>query len=482
MKVLFAASEIAPWVKTGGLGDVAGALPAALRQQGLDVRVLVPAYPALKAAFPHAKEVARPHWLGGLLPSPVLLQAHVPDGGTLLLLDYPPYYDRTGNPYLNADGHDWLDNHLRFGLLARVAAWLGSHSTTLAWRPQIVHCNDWQTSLAPAYMHYLPGNAAKSLVTVHNLAFQGLFDYASLFELGLPDNAWHPGGVEYYGRLSLLKAGLQFADAITTVSPTYAREIQTDEEGMGMGGLLRHRTEVLTGILNGIDTAQWDPETDAMLRKPFTRYGADRLEARAANKTALQRLTGLEDDAGLPLFGVVSRLTHQKGVDLLAAIAAKVLALPAQLIVLGTGERELEDAFRLLAHAHPGRCAVTVGFDEVQAHHIEAGVDAFVMPSRFEPCGLNQMYSLRYGTPPIVRATGGLADTVIDAADAKRGNGFVFDEPTAAALLAAIRRAANAWKDQQLWQRLQRNGMARDFSWDAPALRYVELYSALLAA
>ncbi|HEX8964115.1 MAG TPA: glycogen synthase GlgA [Rhodocyclaceae bacterium] len=479
MKVLFATSEIAPWVKTGGLGDVAGALPGALRAQGLDARVLVPAYPALKAAFPHAKEVASAHWLGGLLPAPTLLQAQAPDGTTFLLLDHPPYYDRPGNPYLGPDGLDWADNHLRFGLLARVAAWLASDASTLKWHPNVLHCNDWQTSLAPAYLHYLPGAIAKSVVTVHNLAFQGLFDRAALFELGLPDYAWHPGGVEYYGRLSLLKAGLQFADAITTVSPSYAREIQTEEEGMGMGGLLRHRSAVLAGILNGIDTSAWNPAADAMLHKPFAHYSADRLAGKAANKAALQRQTGLAEDAGVPLFGVVSRLTHQKGLDLLAEIAAEVLALPAQMVVLGSGERELEDAFRLLANAHPGGCAVHVGFDEALAHRIEAGADAFLMPSRFEPCGLNQMFSLRYGTPPVVRATGGLADTVVDAADAEDGNGFVFQDPTAAALLDAIRRAAAAWHDKARWRRLQRNGMAGDYSWDGPARQYIELYSRL---
>jgi starch synthase len=479
VKVLFATSEIAPWVKTGGLGDVAGALPAALRAQGLDVRVLVPAYPALKEAFPNAKEVASPHWLGGLLPAPTLFQAQAQDGTSLLLLDFPAYYDRPGNPYLDAAGVDWLDNHLRFGLLARVAAWLGSDANTTKWHPDIVHCNDWQTALAPGYMHYLPGNAAKSVVTIHNLAFQGLFDHASLFELGLPDTAWHIGGVEYFGRLSLLKAGLQFADAITTVSPTYAREIQTEEEGMGMGGLLRHRAAALSGILNGIDTELWNPAADPALGKPFARYDAGRLAAKAKNKAALQRLVGLAEDPGVPLFGVVSRLTRQKGLDLLAEIAAAVLALPAQLVVLGSGEHDLEGDFRSIAAAHPGRCAVTIGFDESLAHRIEAGADAFLMPSRFEPCGLNQMYSLRYGTPPIVRATGGLADTVIDAADAERGNGFVFSEPVAPALLAAIERAASAWQDAALWQRLQRNGMAGDFSWEAPAQQYVELYSRL---
>jgi starch synthase len=480
MKVLFATSEIAPWVKTGGLGDVAAALPPALRAQGLDVRVLVPAYPALLQAFPQAREIARPHWLGGLLPTASVLEATAPDGTPMLLLDFPPYFGRDGNPYLGPEGGDWLDNHLRFGLLSRVAAWFGSESSTLRWRPDIVHCNDWQTALAPAYLHYLPGRTAKSLVTVHNLAFQGLFDHASLFELGLPDAAWHLHGVEYYGRLSFLKAGLQFANAITTVSPTYAREIQTDAEGMGMAGLLRHRSDALTGILNGIDPAAWNPATDAFLAKPFKTYDAKHLTQKTANKTALRRLAGLAEEDDVPLLGVVSRLTHQKGLDLLADIAADVLALPAQLVMLGNGEAALEERFRALARSHPGQCAITVGFSEPQAHRIEAGADIFLMPSRFEPCGLNQMYSLRYGTPPVVRATGGLADTVIDAADEKHGNGFVFAEATAVELYAAIRRAVTTWQDRKRWQQLQKNGMARDSSWTAPAQEYAALYARLL--
>ncbi len=270
MKILFATSEIAPWVKTGGLGDVAGALPAALRALGHDVRVLVPAYPALLQSFPDAEEIARPHSLGGLLPSPGLREAVTPDGTPLLLLDYPPYFDRPGNPYLGPEGRDWLDNHLRFGLLSRVAAWLGSEASTLDWQPDVIHCQDWQTGLAPAYLDYLPGRRAKSLFTVHNLAFQGLFDHAALFELGLPDAAWSIDGVEYYGHLSFLKAGLQHADAITTVSPSYAREIQTEAEGMGMAGLLRHRSGKLTGILNGIDTTLWNPATDPHLAQTYT--------------------------------------------------------------------------------------------------------------------------------------------------------------------------------------------------------------------
>ncbi len=478
MKVLFATSEMAPWVKTGGLGDVAGALPAALRALDHDVRVLVPAYPALSKSFPDAEEIARPRWLNGLLPSPGLKQATAPDGTPLLLVDYPHYYGRPGNPYLGPEGRDWLDNHLRFGLLSRVAAWLGSTSSTVDWQPDIVHCHDWQTGLAAAYLHYLPGGQAKSLFTVHNLAFQGLFDHASLFELGLPDAAWNIDGVEYYGYLSFLKAGLQHADAITTVSPTYAREIQTDEEGMGMAGLLRHRAQDLSGILNGIDTREWNPATDRHLRQT---YSSRRLEHKAANKAALQQELGLEQRDDLPLLGVVSRLTEQKGLDLLLEVAPQLLKLPAQLVVLGSGSHELEHAWKALAHKHKAQCAVVIGFDEALAHRIEAGADIFLMPSRFEPCGLNQLYSLRYGTPPVVRATGGLADTVIDATDARRGNGFVFGPATAEALLQAVHRATLAWRDPVLWRKLQRRGMARDSSWQDAAGHYAELYQKLLS-
>ena len=477
MKILFATSEIAPWVKTGGLGDVAGALPAALRALGHDVRVLVPAYPALLQAFPGAAEIAQPTWLGGLLPTPGLREAAAPDGTPLLLLDYRHYFDRTGNPYLGPEGRDWLDNHLRFGLLSRVAAWLGSEASTLDWVPDVIHCNDWQTALAPAYLAYRAERPAKSLVTVHNLAFQGLFDHAALFELGLPDAAWSMHGVEFYGHLSFLKAGLQHATAISTVSPSYAREIQTDAEGMGMAGLLRHRAKDLSGILNGIDTRDWDPAHDRHLPK---HYGPRRLEDKGVNKAGLQQEVGLEVRADLPLLAVVSRLTEQKGLDLFLDVAAAALDLPAQIVVLGSGAHALEHGWTAFARRHPGRCAVRIGFDEGFAHRIEAGADIFVMPSRFEPCGLNQMYSLRYGTPPVVRATGGLADTVIDAGDEKHGNGFVFGPPTPDALLGALRRATDAFRDPALWRRLQKHGMARDSSWAEAAGHYAALYGKLV--
>jgi len=477
LKVLFATSEIAPWVKTGGLGDVASALPAALVAQGCDVRVLVPAYPALLQAFPDASEIARPHHLGGLLPNCRLLEAVTPDDMTLWLLDYPPYFERAGNPYLGPEGRDWLDNYLRFGLLSRVAAWLGSGSSTLPWHPDVLHCHDWQTALAPVYLHALPDGRARSVLTVHNLAFQGLFPHSTLFELGLPDSSWSITGVEYHGHLSFLKGGLQHADWLTTVSPTYAREIQTDAEGMGLAGLLRFRTDRLTGILNGIDLAAWNPATDEHLARP---YDARHLAGKTAAKLALQAELGLEGRSDLPLLGVVSRLTEQKGLDLVTGLGDALVALPAQITVLGSGDRLLESAFRELAERHPGRVAVTIGFDEGLAHRIEAGVDIFLMPSRFEPCGLNQMYSLRYGTPPVVRATGGLADSVVDADASKHGTGFVFAVADPAALLEAVGRAIAAWRDAPRWQRIQKNGMACELGWDGPARQYAAIYETVL--
>jgi len=476
VKVLFATSEIAPWVKTGGLGDVAAALPPALRAAGIDVRVLAPYYPALRQAFPDdvAPIVATLDGFGGHFAGSALRVAVAPDGTPLMLVDSLAYFDRPGNPYLGPEGHDWLDNHLRFGLLSRIAAWLGSEENFLPWRPDLIHCNDWQTALTPAYLHLLPGSRARSLVTVHNLAFQGLFGQHTLHELGLPASAWSMHGVEYFGYLSFLKAGLLYANAITTVSPTYAVEIQTDAEGMGLSGLLRDRKADLAGILNGIDTTAWNPARDPYL--PFP-YDAKRLKDKVKNKAALQKETALEIRDDVPLIGVVSRLTHQKGLDLLPLVQQEIAKLPAQLVVLGSGERSLEDAFRRLATSHPGQFAVRVGFDEGLAHRIEAGADMFLMPSRFEPCGLNQMYSLRYGTPPIVRATGGLADTVIDGV-----NGFSFREPTAVALLATIRRAVKAWHHKDVWRRLQVDGMARDVGWSNPASQYAALYDKLIVA
>ena len=474
MKVLFATSEIAPWVKTGGLGDVAAALPAALGDAGQDIRVLVPAYPALRRAFPYAREIAALPSLAPALP-PCRLLGVENDGLSFILIDCPPLYDRPGNPYLDAHGLDWEDNGVRFGLLSRVAALLGQAKTPLPWRADVVHGHDWQTALAAAFLRYEGG--AASVVTIHNVAFQGCFPAELAVGLGLPPDAWRFDGVEYHGQLSFLKAGLQLADRISTVSPTYAREIQGEDFGYGLAPLLRHRAADLTGILNGIDTALWNPSRDPALK---TNYGAARLGSKRANRRALQEELGLAVCEDRPVFAVISRLTHQKGLDLLLTLGAGITHLPAQLAILGTGEKELETGFRALAAEHPGQIAVTIGFDEALSHRIEAGADAFLMPSRFEPCGLNQMYSLAYGTPPIVRATGGLADTVVDVNPdtlaAGSANGFVFQEATPHALWLTLERTVATWRNRRTWHRLQQNGMRRDFSWTQAAKAYLRVY------
>jgi starch synthase len=471
MKILFATSELAPWVKTGGLADVAMALPAALRALGLDVRILLPFYPAMQNAFPHARVMTSCDQPGGRLPGFCLREATTPQGTPLLLLDCAALYQRDGGPYQSPAAQDWDDNHLRFGLLSRAAAWLGSDDCPQDWRCDIVHCNDWQTGLAPAYLHWLAGHRARTLITVHNLAFQGLFDRDVLPALGLPGQAYTMDGVEFHGHVSFLKAGLQFADAITTVSPTYAREIQTDEQGMGLGGLLRYRADKLVGILNGIDTSVWNPATDPMIE---ARYDARSLEAKRANKTALQRIFGLPERADVALLGAVSRLTYQKGLDLLPAITDALACLPVQIALLGSGDPQLEHRLTELAARYPDCIAVKTGFDETLAHRIEAGADMFLMPSRFEPCGLNQMYSLRYGTPPLVRGTGGLADTVEDGR-----SGFVFAQASPQALLETIQRALAVWQTPERWQQMQRAAMALEFGWERSARRYAEIYADL---
>jgi starch synthase len=480
LAILFATSEMAPWVKTGGLGDVAAALPAALLKANCDVRVLLPAYPALKQAFPEATTLAVLPQLAPALPVSRLLLAEE-NGLPLLLLDCPELYDRPGNPYLDAQGHDWPDNAIRFGLLSRVAALLGQPTSPLEWRPDVIHVNDWQTALAPAWLHYEGG--AASVVTVHNIAFQGCYGKLLLPELGLPEHAWRFDGVEYHDQLSFLKAGLQLATRISTVSPTYAREIQDEHFGYALAPLLRHRSSHLRGILNGVDTDIWNPAKDPAL--PHA-YAANRLATKRLNKTALQAEMGLEQVADRPLFGVISRLTDQKGLDLLLTIAEGIPHLPAQLVLLGSGDKTMEAGFKALAERVPGQIAVKLGFDEGLAHRIEAGADCFLMPSRFEPCGLNQMYSLRYGTPPIVRATGGLADTVIDVCEAtladKTANGFVLQEATPHALWLAMERVSVTWQDKRLWQRIQQNGMRRDFSWEHAAHDYINLYRDAIAS
>jgi starch synthase len=465
LRILYVAPELAPWSKTGGLGDVAQALPRALAAAGADVRVLVPAYPALSGAFPEAKPILELPDPGGALAPARLLEA--PGEPALWLLDCPAYYARPGGPYQRPEGLDWPDNHLRFGLLSRAAALLGGAASPLAWRPDVVHGNDWQCGLAPAYLAFAGGTRAASVMTLHNLAYQGLFPAALRAELALPAESFTPAGLEFHGRLSFLKAGLRYADVITTVSPTYAREIQGAELGFGLDGLVRERSADLVGILNGIDTEAWDPARDALIEQ---RYDASHLEHKAPNKAALQRDFGLPEAAGMPLLAMASRLVPQKGADLVLAVADEMVRAGAQLALLGTGERDIERALGALAARHPRHVAVRIAFDERLAHRIEAGADMFLMPSRFEPCGLNQFYSMRYGTPPVARRTGGLADSVTEA------TGFPFDDATPEGLLAALRRALATWRDARAWRSLQRAGMARDFGWRAPAQAYLETY------
>ena len=458
MRVLFVTPECAPLTKTGGLGDVSAALPAALRSQGADVRTLLPAYRGI--SLQDARECAKLRLLQ--------MDARVLEKGECLFLDCPPLYDRPGGPYQDEHGADWHDNPIRFGVLSRAAALLGSVASPLEWRPEIVHCNDWPTALAPVYMHFEHADAG-SVMTVHNLAFQGLFDPGWLSRLELPPASFAVEGLEFYGKLSFLKGGLIYADAITTVSPSYAREIQTEELGCGLDGVLRERRERLRGIVNGIDVEIWNPASDTHLAE---RYSWSTLEKKAANKRALQQRLNLREDAAAPLLGAVCRFTHQKGVDLIAAAADELVGLGAQICMLGRGDRELEAGFTILAARHPQNVAATIGFNEDLAHLIEAGVDMFLMPSRFEPCGLNQMYSQRYGTPPIARATGGLGDTIAD-----NETGFLFERAESSALVSAAGRALEAYRDTRRWREIQRRGMTRDFSWAGPARQYADLYA-----
>lgn len=472
MKILFVTSEVYPLIKTGGLADVCGALPAALQALEQDVRLLIPGYTAVLDKLENKRTVASFSVFPGQ-PKIQLLSAKMPHSGVpVYVLDAPQYFCRVDGPYQYEHGGDWPDNAMRFGMLSKVAALLGSAASPVAWQADIVHCNDWQTGLAPAYLQMTPSKHAKTVMTVHNIAFQGSFDSDWLVPLDLPQSCFDMHGVEFHGHLSFLKAGLHYADRIVTVSPTYAHEIQTTEMGFGMQGLLTVRNGDVSGILNGIDEAEWNPATDKYLT---AHYDINDLAPKAACKLALQQSLGLEANAKAPLFGVVSRLAYQKGLDLLLECLPKLLDGGAQLAVLGSGEHDLERRYQQLAQRYPGRVSVTVRFDEGLSHRIMAGADIFLMPSRFEPCGLNQMYGMHYGTPPVVRRTGGLADSVIDGSR-PNGTGFVFDEADSNALYQAVLRAIESYRNDKKFRRIQLNGMQRDVGWHSSAQRYLDLY------
>ena len=482
MNILFATPECAPYIKTGGLGDVSGALPQTLAALGHDVRVLLPAYRGMKVSGEVGDSIDLP--AQGPWPAAQLLPVRTESGVTLLLLAAPTLYQRAGGPYLDANGADYHDNALRFGMLAHVAALLGTTRSPCAqWQADVVHANDWPLGLAPLYLAQARAltpheHVAASVMTIHNMAFQGIFPMHTADPLGIPHHWRGIDGVEFWGQLSMLKGGLQFADAITTVSPSYAREIQTEAFGAGLDGVLRAQAGKLRGILNGIDTRTWNPASDPHLPHSYT--PAD-LSGKARNKAAMQADAGLAVDPRAMLFAVVSRLTAQKGIDLVLAGLPALLAQGGQLVVLGQGDPALQQALLDAAARAPKQVAVRIGFDEGLAHRIEAAADAFLMPSRFEPCGLNQMYSQAYGTPPIVTAVGGLADSVTDAMrDPLHGTGFVLPRAEPAAFIAAVERAFAAWRDAALWRRIQANGMARQFSWDESAAQYLEVYEKAL--
>ncbi|MBK7423253.1 MAG: glycogen synthase GlgA [Propionivibrio sp.] len=479
MRILHVASEIYPLVKAGGLADVIASLPAALAKRGLDVRVLLPGFPGILNGMLGLKPVIR---IGPAFGAAVITIyiGSLPDSGLLAyVIDAPFLYQRQGNIYVGFDGFEWSDNHRRFGLLGWVAAHVASGELDPDWRPDVVHAHDWHAGLAPIYMAQNPGLKTASVFTIHNLAYQGIFPMDCLADLGLPMRQLTPHGIEFHGMISFMKAALVYSKKITTVSPTYAREIRTPEFGCGLDGVLRDRAGDLSGILNGVDPEIWNPE-DPDIARP---YSADNLKGKMACKLALQSELGLSNQAEGPLFAVVSRLFSQKGMDLLLAALPDLLREGAQLAVLGTGEDYLEEGFRHAAAANPEKVAAFVGYDEAMAHRFFAGADVLLVPSRFEPCGLTQLYALRYGTLPLVHRVGGLADTVIDATpgnlQSDSATGFVFDDVDRQAISDSIHEACTLYRDQIAWHQVQRRAMEQDFSWDDSAAHYEALYRSL---
>ena len=478
LTVLSVTSEIYPLIKTGGLADVAGALPAALAAEGVAMATLVPGYPSVMAALGRADKVAE---FAALFGGPASLLRGKAKGLDVLVLDAPHLYNRPGNPYVGADGKDWHDNAARFAALSQVAANV-ARGLLPGYAPDAIHVHDWQAALTPAYLAYGDGPHAPSLITVHNLAFQGWFPHNVFGSLGLPSRAFSLDGVEYFNGVGFLKAGLQLADAITTVSPTYAEEICTDRGGMGLDGLLRYRRAALSGIVNGIDTEVWDPSADPALA---VRFSSSTLDARVANKRAVEARMGLEPGDGL-LIAVITRLTDQKGMDVLAEVLPEMVAGGTRLALLGSGAPEIESAFRIATGRFKGRVGAVIGYDESLAHLLQAGCDAILVPSRFEPCGLTQLCGLRYGCVPVVSRVGGLADTVIDANDAALAagvaTGVLFPTVDRATLAGALDHTSQLYANAPIWRALQKRGMQTDVSWKRSAAQYAGIYRRLAAA
>ncbi|MBL8304259.1 MAG: glycogen synthase GlgA [Ideonella sp.] len=483
MRLLQVAAEVFPLVKTGGLADVMGALPQALAAQGHEVRLLLPGLPAIADAVLHQRTVCSLGAIFGAgrveLRLGQLPYSHLP----VYVVDAPYLYRRRGSPYQDSRGVEWPDNVQRFGLLGWVAAHLAGGELDPGWAPEVMHAHDWHAAMACAYVAANPAIEASTVFTVHNLAYQGLFPAGDFHLLGLPARMMHATGLEFHHQLSFMKGGLKFADRVTTVSPTYAHEIGTPEHGAGLHGVIQGRAATVSGILNGVDGEVWNPASDPALPH---RYSADDLAGKALCKRALQRRMGLAENGDPLLIAVVSRLSGQKGLDLLLEALPSILGRGVQLALLGTGEPALEAAFRQMAASRPSQVAVHIGYDEAWAHQMIGAADVVLVPSRFEPCGLTQLYGLRYGTLPIVRRVGGLADTVVDAHEATLADdtatGFAFDAATPAALDDAVRRAQALRGRADAWRQVMRRAMAQEFSWSAAATQYTRLYGALRQA
>ncbi|HUI21245.1 MAG TPA: glycogen synthase GlgA [Methylocella sp.] len=478
LTVLAVASEIYPLIKTGGLADVAGALASALAAEDVAVVTLIPGYPAVMNKITAAERV----WTEPDLFGDVASVLHTMAAGLdLFVLDAPHLFARSGGPYVSPDGHDWPDNPFRFAALCQTAARL-AFGECPRFRPDVVHAHDWQAGLTAAYLTYDGRRRPATVITIHNLAFQGQYPASLLAPLGLPPRAFAIDGVEYYGMIGFLKAGLLLSDKITTVSPAYAAEIRTPEHGMGLDGLLRARSASLTGILNGIDEAVWNPQEDAWLAAP---YSVETRAKRGFNKIALQKHFGLAAQSNALLFGAVSRLTWQKGVDLILANLDLIAQMGGQLALLGTGEPSLEEALQAAAQARPGQMSVMIGYDERTAHMIQAGADALLIPSRFEPCGLTQLCAMRYGAVPIAARVGGLMDTIVDANEmavaSRLGTGILFSPGTTSAFGVALERAGKLWREPEVWDEIRMNGMKTDVSWRHPAAAYARLFRELVA-
>ena len=472
MRILFVASEGLPFSKTGGLADVVEALPKALVAQGHEVAVVLPRYRGTKTAAVVKPSVTVP--LGTLLRFPAIADGGLLHGVRYYFVDDPEYFDRDG--IYGESSADYPDNAERYSEFCRAAIEIAKH----VWSPDVIHCHDWQTALLPLLLRtsYADDPAMKDLpvvFTIHNMGYQGLFGKEVLERAGIPASVFQPGGIEFFGKINLLKGGLIFSDYLTTVSPRYAREIQTPEYGFGLEGVARSRSERLVGILNGVDYAAWSPDRDKWIAM---KYSAKDLSGKQVCKLKLLESFGLpQENVERPVLGIVSRFADQKGFDLIVEKARELMREDLVLVALGTGDPKYEEFFRALAQAYPSRVSVKIAYDDVLAHKIEAGADMFLMPSRYEPCGLNQIYSLKYGTVPIVRATGGLDDTVENFdVEHGTGTGFKFAEYSGAALLYAVRQALHHYPDERIWKRIQLNGMAKDFSWKAPAAEYAKLY------